>query len=272
MKVTLTEVLKDLRGLYDIEDRFQRFDAYRALAIGETRGEYRPIGTFSPMGERQADYLDRLLALDAERLARVSADEVAADFALLPDKFRLMLVVADESRNGWTERNLTDAQWRFTLKDDTLPRNVVMKDFDRWVTVLLWTDIEATEDYVKRETRAALYRALHFCYVGSPKTLQEMMQQEGRVLAYAGYTPTSSPEELAYSREVIQPHLQSSEFPVCFAALYGDEAARDAGYEPLGLESKAGFQLALADGLRQNDPERWLLQVDDSQHSRQMHL
>ena len=248
MKATLTEVLSDLRGLYEIENRFQRFDAYRALASGKIRGEPLPIGTFSPMGERQADYLDRLLALDAEQLAQTIADEVVADFVTFPDKFRLMLVVADVPRNGWTERNLTDAQWRFTPYD-TLPKDVAMKGFDRWVTVLLWTDVEATEAYVRREARAALYRALHFRHVGTPKTLQEMMRQEGRALAYAGYMLESSPEELEYSRYVIEPHLQSGEFPVCFAALYGDEAARKAGYEALGLESKAGFQLALMESL-----------------------
>ena len=249
MNVVLTEALRDLRSLYRIQDRFERFDAYRFLLTGKTRGECLPIGTFSPVGERQADYLDRLLALDAERLAQMTADEVAADFAPLADKFRLMLIVGDVPRNGWTERTLTDARWRFTLKDDTPPKGAVLEHFDRWVTVLLWTDVEATEAYVKRETRAALYRALHYRYVGTPETLAEMMQQEGRALAYAGYTPELDAEELDYTREVVQPYLESEAFPACFAALYGDEAACNAGYEALGLESKAGFQVALAEAL-----------------------
>ncbi len=251
MKVTLTPILEDLRALYTIADRLERFDAYVSLSSGtsrggkKTRGEHLPLGTFSPMGERQAAYLDGLVALKAERLAQTTASEVAADFAALPDRFRLMLVVADVPHNGWTQRQLSDAEWRFTLKNDTRPKGTPSAEFDRWVSVLLWTDTEATETYVKREIRGALYRALHRRYVGPPETLAQMMQQEGRVLSYAGYTPELAADELAYSREVIAPHLQKSDFPTCFAALYGDEAARAAGYEALGLTANAGFELAL---------------------------
>jgi hypothetical protein len=236
MKVVLTNILDDLRGLYTIADRFERFDAYvslssgKARGSGKTRGEPLPLGTFSPMGERQADYLDRLIAMGAEGLAQATAAEVAADFATLEDSFRLMLVVVDVPRNGWTERHLTDAEWRFTLKNDTPPKVAARAGFDRWVSVLLWTDTEATEAYISREVRAALYRALHLRYLAAPHTLAEMMQQEGRALAYAGYTPTLAAEELAYTREVVKPFLQSTDFPVCFAALYGDDAARQVGY------------------------------------------
>ena len=251
MKAALTPILEDLRGLYTITDRSQRFDAYVSLSSGvsrggkQTRGEPLPLGTFSPMGERQAAYLDRLLELKAETLAQSAANEVAAEFEALPDRFRLMLVVADVPRNGWTQRQLTDAAGRFTVNNDSRPNGAPSTEFDRWVSVLLWTDTEPTQTYVKREVRSALYRALHRRYVGEPHTLAEMMRQEGRVLAYAGYPPELAADELAYSREVVAPYLQSTEFPVCFAALYGDEAARAAGYEALGLAANAGFGLAL---------------------------
>ena len=252
MKVLLTPILEDLRGLYTIADRFERFDAYASLSSGtsrggkKTRGEPLPLGTFSPMGERQAGYLDKLIDLDAEGLAQTTADEVAADFTALPERFRLLLVVADVPRNGWTQRQLTDAEWRFTVSDTPL-KAAPAGGFDRWVSVLLWTDTEPTETYVKREVKGALYRALHRRYVGEPHTLAEMLRQEGRVLAYAGYTPELDAAELAYSREVIAPYLPTSDFPVCFTALYGDEAARAAGYGALGLAANAGFQVALHD-------------------------
>ena len=270
MNVSLTPVLEDLRGLYAITDRFERFDAYVSLFSGtsrggqKTRGEPLPLGTFSPMGERQADYLDELIALKAEPLAQTTADEVMTDFTELDDRFRLMLVIADVPKNGWTQRQLTDAEWRFTLQNDRLPKGVTLGEFDRWVSVLLWTDTEATETYIKREVRGALYRALHRRYIGPPHTLAEMMQQEGRVLAYAGYTPELAADELAYSREVIASYLQKSDFPVCFAALYGDEAARAAGYEALGLADNAGFQLALHNALGENRVDLLNLQIQGS--------
>lgn len=261
MNVLLTPILEDLRGLYAITDRFLRFDAYTSLSSGKTRGEPLPIGTFSPMGERQAAYLEQLISMDAESLAQTTADDVANDFEALPERFRLMLVVADVPKNGWTQRQLTDADWRFTLKNDALPKSVTLDGFDRWVSILLWTDTEATETYVKREVRGALYRALHRRYVGAPKTLAEMMKQEGRVLSYAGYTPELAADELAYSLGVIGPYLQKSEFPTCFAALYGDEAAKAAGYEALGLAADAGFQLALHDASRKSQTDLLNLQT-----------
>ena len=253
MDVVLTPILEDLRGLYTISDRLERYDAYVSLSSGisrggeKTRGEPLPLGTFSPMGERQAAYLDQLIAVRAEQLAQTTADDVTTDFTAPDDRFRLMLVVADVPRNGWTQRQLTDAEWRFTVKGDARPKDAPLTDFDRWVSVLLWTDTEPTETYVEREVRGALYRALHRRYVGPPHTLAEMMRQEGRVLNYAGYTPELDTDELAYSHEVITPYLQTSDFPVYFAALYGDEAARAAGYDALGLTANAGFQLALHD-------------------------
>ena len=267
MKAVLTTILDDLRGLYTIADRFERFDAYVSLSSGKARGgskargEPLPLGTFSPMGERQAGYLDRLIAMGAEGLAQATADEVADDFAALTDSFRLMLVVADVPRNGWTERHLTDAEWRFTLKNDTLPKGVTLAGFDRWVSVLLWTDVEVSEAYVGREVRAALYRALHYRYVAPARTLADMMQQEGRVLAYAGYTPELDVEELEYSREVVRPYLQNTDFPVCFAALYGDDATRQVGYKGLGLPASAGFQVALRDTLSEETRTSLILRI-----------
>jgi len=75
-----------------------------------------------------------------------------------------------------------------------------------------------------------------------------MMRQEGLALAFAGATePALDPDDLHYTREVIQPYLDSQHFPTIFACLYGDEAAKSVGYEPLGLSTKAGYALALAD-------------------------
>ncbi len=270
MNVVLTNILGDLKNLYAMPDRLERFRAYAALSSGKTRGEPLPLGTFSPMGERQADYLEHLVAIDAETLAQRAANEVAGDFATFGDSFRLLLVVADVPRNGWTQRQLTDAQWRFTLKDDALPKGVTLAGFDRWVSVLLWTDTEATEAYVRKEVRGALYRALSYRYLGAPRTLAQMLRQEGRVLAYAGYRPELDEEELHYSREALEPYLQSAAFPVCFAALYGDEAARSAGHEALGLTAQAGFQLALFDTLP-GEPRESLRTQADSEQAADLH-
>ena len=240
MQVTLRPVLRELRALYDIEGVWPRFQAYVKLLSGGP--ELLPIGQFSPMGQRQPGYLDALLELGAENLGHEAARGAAAQLDAVNAHLRLMLVVVDEPRNGWTQRDLTDASWRFAAEEG-----------DGWVTVQLWTDVPPTADYVRRETWASLYRAAHRRVFGLPGTLTEMLAQEGRAAAFAGEEPQLDAEELAYTREVIAPHLNSDHFPTCFAALYGDAAARRVGYPPHGLSERAGFALGLADALKEDD-------------------
>lgn len=54
-------------------------------------------------------------------------------------------------------------------------------------------------------------------------------------------------DELAYTRAVITPHLDTKDQPTLIAWLFGDEAAHTLGYTPLGLSERAGFALALHD-------------------------
>lgn len=259
MRATVTPILRELRAIYEVEGVMPRFRAYVSLATGEKHGEMLPLGMFSPMGKRQPEYLDALLAQDAESVAVRASEETEARLAALPGVYRVMLVVADVPRNGWTERHLTDAEWRFSEGTDGLPKMAPAVGFDRWVSVLLWTDVEPTPAYVRRETRAALYRAAHLRQYGLPRALGDMMRQEGRALAFAGEQPALDPDDLAYTREVIAGYLSSSHFPTCFAALYGDEAAKAVGYPPLGLSERAGFAVALADALAAGAPEEALV-------------
>ena len=242
VKVQTVSVLAQLRALYEVEGVWPRFQAYIDLMV---RGpEPLPLGTFSPMGQRQPRYLDALLSLEAERGAEVAAREAAADLAGVPLGCRIMLVVVDEPRNGWTQRWLTDAGWRFSDRADHISG---APTDSRWVTVQLWTDVEPTATYVRREVRAALYRAAHRWRFGSGHTLDDHLRQEGRALAFAGERWALDPDERAYTAQVLAPLRQSAHYPTQFAALYGDEIARAVGYPPLGLSDHAGFALAVAE-------------------------
>ena len=57
--------------------------------------------------------------------------------------------------------------------------------------------------------------------------------------------PALDPDDLAYTRETIEPYLAASDRPTVVACLYGDEAARNLGYRPLGFSLRAGLALAL---------------------------
>ena len=268
MEILLVPVLRSLRDLYDIEGVMPRFQAYVSLAFGETRGEPLPIGAFSPMGQRQRAFLDALIDSGAERVAAEAASEGARRLEPLSDIYRSMLVVTDVPRNGWTQRHLTDAEWRFSNKYDALPKNAPPVGFDRWVSVQLWTDERPTAEYVRRETMAAIYRAAHQRHIGLPRTLGDMICQEGRAYAFAGYAPDLDADDLSYSREVIKPLLRSAHYPTCFTAFYGDEAARSVGYEPLGLSAQAGFNVGLARAQEHGCPERWLLDASTDRNDK----
>jgi hypothetical protein len=249
MKAILEPILRDCRAIYDLSEVMDRYWAYVRL-MTEARGEFLPLGSFSPMGKRQADFLDALIAMDAEGHAARVCNEVCAE--LESDAiFRVMLVVVDEPRNGWTQRFLTDADWRFSSKTDQLPKMAVPKGFDRWVSVQLWTtefggeDRQPTLEYVRQETRAALYRAVHQRELGIPETLEAMMRQEGAVMNFSGEAIELAPDDLEFTQNILEPLLQSRDYPTNFAAMYGDEPARSVGYIPLGLSSRAGFALAL---------------------------
>ena len=56
------------------------------------------------------------------------------------------------------------------------------------------------------------------------------------------------------AKEVIAPHLDSTDLPVQFACLYGDAAARSVGYTPMGLSPRAGYAVALDEAAGQSEP------------------
>jgi hypothetical protein len=245
MRATLSPILPQCRAIYDLEGVMERYNAYVKLMTGGA--EFLPLGQFSPMGKRQAAFLDALIAQDAENHAQNVALEVCAELSFLPDVYRVMLVVVDEPRNGWTQRHLTDAAWRFAPDADALPKTAPLTGFDRWVTVQLWTDLQPSLDYVRQETRAALYRAAWTRRRGAAVTLHAMLHQEGAAARFAGQRFNIATDELEYTRAVLEPLLPSTHYPTNFAALYGDAAARDVGYAPLGVSANAGFALALED-------------------------
>ncbi len=244
MRLHIHSILRELRGLYDVGERntLERFWAYTTLASGGP--ELLPLGDFSPMGKRQPGSLDALLAMDAEALTAEYAREIEIELEDMQAEFRLMLVVADEPNNGWTQRWLTDAAWRFG--PEKVPQPTPER---RWVTVQLWTHVLPTPEYLRSQLRGAVMRAVWKMNCGLPVTLADHLAQEGAALKFggglfAGKPLTLEPDERSYTRQVLEPLLGSGHWPTIFAALYGDEAAREVGFPPLGLGALAGLGLA----------------------------
>jgi len=89
-----------------------------------------------------------------------------------------------------------------------------------FATALAWTSESPAADKIRCEMLAAIYRVAYQQRRGLVTSLEAMLDQE-----------------------------------TVFAAMYGDMAAEQLGYPPLGLPPRAGFEVALADALaRRRDP------------------
>jgi hypothetical protein len=253
MKLLPHPIIEECRAIYELQDPMERFSTYIDL-MTKKHGELLPLGDFSPMGKRQKDFLKKLVEIKAENIVRdacaLVSQEIPSDSV-----FRVMLVAVDEPKNGWTQRYLTDADSRFSDKVATLPRKYLVGKFDRWVTVNLWTvddlvnPIEITEAIVTRLTRAAIFRAYHQKIKGFPLTLAETLRQEGAALNFAGEKISLPDLDVEISKSIIKQYLNTEDFTIIFAAMYGDAAAESVGYTPLGLKSMAGFAVAQAEAI-----------------------
>jgi hypothetical protein len=241
LRLTLIPLLQTQRELYDIPVGWDRFKRYIwTMTGGGDDIELLPLATMNPMGKPHvADVLDKLIALAAEDVAAEAVAEAARRLASVDLDLKVGVVVADDAMGGWTNRYLTEINARLDLAAG-LKRG--------WVSVLAWTGDEPSREAIREETLASIYRMVHFTEHGRARTLRQVLAQEGAAAAFAGASsPALDVEEMEYTCEVVRPRLDSEDFPVLFAALYGDEPAVSVGYPPLGLSTRAGFALALHD-------------------------
>jgi len=246
VKLALVPALGIQRELLDLPRGRARFDRYLAVMLEGERVRL-PLQSFNPMSkEHVADLLDHLLALDAEAVCASALAEAEGRLAGVVGDLRFCLVVVDDLKGGWTQRHFNDMGHRFDLRAD-LGRG--------FATGFLWSSERAGAEEVREETLAAVYRAAHAAKFGAPATLRDCLAQEARALRFAeARGPLLDPEDLAYTRGVLAPHLEAKHPPVVFAALYGDGAARSVGYPPLGLSAWAGLALAREEGRREPRP------------------
>jgi hypothetical protein len=147
----------------------------------------------------------------------------------------------DDVKGGWTNRASIEMGATETLSTR-----------GGWISTGLWVSEPASAEYVHQTVLHSIFRVFYMQRNGIPKTLRERMQQEGRAMAFAGKPSVFDAEDIAYTRHVIAPLLDTDNYALCFAALLGDEAARSLGYEPLGLTHRAGLEVALIDAQLEN--------------------
>ena len=258
MRIEHVPLLAVQRELYDEPDPRRRFQRYLQVMTGGSDDIELPLALMNPMGKAHVpEHLDRLLELGAEAVAARAVEAARPRLAAAPGEVRLVLVVADDRGGGWTNRYLTETAHRFPERSGELNRG--------WATALCFTGDPPDPESVRIETLSTLYRAAHREVFGPPRTLAEILDQEGAALAFAGVRPGLEAAELEVASEILSPYRDSRHFPEIFSCLYGDRPAESLGYESLGLPTRAGFEVGLAEALaRGGAPEARLARQEAS--------
>jgi hypothetical protein len=248
MKFELVPILEKLRDLYLIPRGPDRFQAYIDLATGGASATkdipYPPLITVNPMAKEHAlEFVESWIFLGAEDVARTVLEEANArlESVKYSRTVKVGLSVLDDLMGGWTNRTFNDAA-KFKVGESL--------EKTGWVCLPVWTSEIPKLKELRTVVLESAFRAAFVVQHGDPKTLRGMIQQEGFVAAFANRSLELDAEELEYSRAVIAPHLESTHQPTVIACLYGDDAAKELGYPPLGLSKNAGFQIALDNALK----------------------
>lgn len=241
MTLTYRPLLAVQRELYTLPRGMERFRAYLdTIRDARTGNLALPLVAMNPMGKDHVPALiDQYLAMDADGIAAGAARESGESLAAADGTLEATLVISDDLKGGWTNRYASEFSHRF--EGQALFRR-------GWAVGILWTADPPSEVAVREAVLTAIYRAVRHASHGAPATLDDMLRQEGWVMARAGCTsPTLDPEDLAYTRAVIGPHRSATDRGTHMACLFGDACARALGYPPLGLSERAGLALALHD-------------------------
>ena len=241
MAIEFVPLLQLQRDLYEMPRGYERFKAYIKELVDPDSGDMRlPLPGMNPMGkEHLPTLLDGYLDLKADQHAAAALAEISDEVGELSQSFRVALVLADDAQGGWTNRYDVEFKHRFESRA-----------FHRrgWLTGMLWSSEGVSAETAILETLTAAWRGYYIAHHGYAHSLLEMLRQEGFAMSKAGQTsPSLDPDDLAYTRVIIAPHLASEHYPTQFACLFGDHAAETLGYEPMGLSERAGLALALND-------------------------
>jgi RimJ/RimL family protein N-acetyltransferase len=248
--VPLLQIQRELQGLPRNYARFRQY--LRTISPDGETLELPPLGIMNPMGKDHVTaLLDALLKLDADSIVAQVLAESSPLLANDAGDFKVALVIADDLMGGWTNRY--DYEFNLRFGQSPIAGNRARPKWlkDLWLTAILWSSESATERGVREAVVTVVYRTLYVLRNGPPRTLHDMLLQEGHVMREAGCTaPVLDEEDIAYTREVLGPFLDVKDKRTCIECLFGDAAGRTLGFTPRGLSPWAGLALALHDAKR----------------------
>ena len=249
-KIDYIPTLTTLRELYSKLRNMTRFNWYIEQITGTNEAGkldiVMPIGDVNPMGrEHCLAAVERLIAFDTDGVAANAAKEAAQRLSLdqVDLHARVFINLLDDLRGGWTQRHFKEAGYRYSSE-----LGIRANRERHFVLVAIWaSEVERfSPDHVRQQTLDVVYRYTHMQQQGRPITLRQMMALDRLAAQFAGITePTLDTDDLAYTREVIAPHLDATDAPTQLVCLFGDECAEATGYPKMGLSPRAGVALAI---------------------------
>lgn len=187
MAFSYVPLLRIQRELYAMPRGMERFREYiRTMTDAETCDLALPLVAMNPMGKDHVPALiDDYLALGAEEIAeealrsafalRASADRTVQE----PVTYKVALVVSDDLKGGWTNRWASEFSHRIEYAAITRRG---------WLVGILWTTEPASAQNVRDAVLTSIHRAEYLQTHAAPRTLGEMLEQEGYAMARAGCT------------------------------------------------------------------------------------
>ncbi len=254
--VQLLKPQRDIQGMPHNRERFQHYLRTIWNCYDEDF-ELIPLMFANPMArDHVTAMLDDLLAMNADQIAADAALEASAQLPNAPGEFKASIVLCDDLKGGWTNRYDYEFKNRvgyidFLGGDDPqAPLEWKPPKWSKflWMVGTLWSSECPSEPAVREAMLTAIYRVVVLQKRGAPRTLRDILDQEGEVMAMAGCEgPTLDEDDIAYTREVLAPLLGATDKRTCIECLFGDSAARTLGFTPRGLSPWAGLALALHD-------------------------
>ncbi|MBM4067759.1 MAG: hypothetical protein FJ271_02265 [Planctomycetes bacterium] len=247
--VPLLQVQRDLHDTPRdawVNGKPKRFTRYLRTLASSGGLELPPLVAVNPMAKDHVrSALDDLLAMDADGIAARTLAEAASLLREVPGNFKVTLVVVDDW-GGWGNRCCHEFAYRFPAG---IPSKTPRWTRHLWLSAFVWGSESASARLVRDAILTMVHRLAYVHGHGPARTLLEMLAQEGQVMARAGCVqPTLDADDIAYTREVLTPYLDTDDKRTCMECLFGDEAARTLGFTPRGLSPWAGLALALHDG------------------------
>ncbi len=232
----LMPILDLMREYYQKPADLLRFNQYLAHINAQNGSPVTALSGYNPMGK--AHVLDKLTELSEQKAENI-AQKVIAEINKqhkLPFTFHVALVLADDEKGGWTNHFSTHYDSFFKLKYPLSHGEC---------TPFFWTSENFDAEKIEYRIKIYLLNSIYQLQYGAPKTLREHVAAVCWAQQKSGQNAPSI-TNLAFQNVqfCFQKHADSEHRNIIIPFLYGDQAATNLGYPPLGIDYFQGFDTA----------------------------